>query len=206
MGESLSPGGKTERRDSWVTHSGEETEALGAKLLGTPPGGESPCRVIELRGELGTGKSTFARGVLRALGATGPIKSPSYTLMETYDLPGVQALHLEVLQHGLDVETLALLQLVGAVHGTDVDFVGQAQCAREAALEHLRTRRVAARLENRVEHRAGMPRPQRLQRLRQRRRVMTEVLDHFQPRGVHEQLLPALHAAEARQRRQINRR
>lgn len=96
MGESLSPGGKTERRDSWVTHSGEETEALGAKLLGTPPGGESPCRVIELRGELGTGKSTFARGVLRALGATGPIKSPSYTLMETYDLPGVQALHLDL--------------------------------------------------------------------------------------------------------------
>jgi tRNA threonylcarbamoyladenosine biosynthesis protein TsaE len=92
----LSPGGKTERRDSWVTHSGEETEALGAKLLGTPPGGESPCRVIELRGELGTGKSTFARGVLRALGATGPIKSPSYTLMETYDLPGVQALHLDL--------------------------------------------------------------------------------------------------------------
>ena len=92
----MSPGGKTERRDSWVTDSGEETEALGAKLLGTPPGGESPCRVIELRGELGTGKSTFARGVLRALGATGPIKSPSYTLMETYDLPGVQALHLDM--------------------------------------------------------------------------------------------------------------
>ena len=96
MGESLSPGGKTERRDSWVTHSGEETEALGAKLLGTPPGRNSSCRVIELRGELGTGKSTFARGVLRALGATGPIKSPSYTLMETYDLPGVQALHLDL--------------------------------------------------------------------------------------------------------------
>ena len=92
----MSPGGKTERRDSWVTHSGEETEALGAKLLGTPPGRNSSCRVIELRGELGTGKSTFARGVLRALGATGPIKSPSYTLMETYDLPGVQALHLDL--------------------------------------------------------------------------------------------------------------
>ena len=49
-----------------------------------------------MRGELGTGKSTFARGVLRALGATGPIKSPSYTLLETYELPDVQALHLDL--------------------------------------------------------------------------------------------------------------
>ena len=85
-----------EKRDSWTTRSGEETEALGAKLLGTPPARGSQCRVIELRGELGSGKSTFARGVLRALGATGPIKSPSYTLLETYDLPEVQALHLDL--------------------------------------------------------------------------------------------------------------
>ena len=85
-----------EKRDSWTTRSGEETEALGARLFGTPPPRGSRCRVIELRGELGTGKSTFARGVLRALGATGPIKSPSYTLLETYDLPEVQALHLDL--------------------------------------------------------------------------------------------------------------
>ena len=84
------------QRDTWITHSGEETEALGARLLGTAPARGSQCRVIELRGELGTGKSTFARGVLRALGATGLIKSPSYTLLETYDLPDVQALHLDL--------------------------------------------------------------------------------------------------------------
>ena len=52
--------------------------------------------MIELRGDLGTGKSTFARGVLRALGVKGPIKSPSYTLLETYELPTVQALHLDL--------------------------------------------------------------------------------------------------------------
>lgn len=83
-------------RQAWVTRSGEESEALGAKLLGVPPPPGAPCRVIELQGDLGTGKSTFARGVLRALGVTGPIKSPSYTLLETYDLPGVQALHLDL--------------------------------------------------------------------------------------------------------------
>jgi tRNA threonylcarbamoyladenosine biosynthesis protein TsaE len=85
-----------QRRDTWLTHSGEETETLGASLLGTAPAHDAPCRVIELRGELGTGKSTFARGVLRALGVSGPIKSPTYTLLETYELPAVRALHLDL--------------------------------------------------------------------------------------------------------------
>jgi tRNA threonylcarbamoyladenosine biosynthesis protein TsaE len=82
--------------EAWITRSGEETEALAAQLLGTAPPPGAPCRVVELSGELGTGKSTFARGALRALGVTGAIKSPSYTLLETYELPGFEALHLDL--------------------------------------------------------------------------------------------------------------
>jgi tRNA threonylcarbamoyladenosine biosynthesis protein TsaE len=80
----------------WLTKSGEETEALGARLLATPWATGASCRIVELRGELGAGKSTFARGALRALGAQGPIKSPSYTLLETYELPSVHAVHLDL--------------------------------------------------------------------------------------------------------------
>lgn len=80
----------------WITRSGEETEALAARLLGTPPAPGTACRVVQLSGDLGSGKSTFARGALRALGATGAIKSPSYTLLETYVLPAVEALHLDL--------------------------------------------------------------------------------------------------------------
>ena len=80
----------------WITRSGEETEALAARLLGAAPPPGTPCRVVELSGDLGSGKSTFARGVLRALGATGAIKSPSYTLLETYELPGVEVVHLDL--------------------------------------------------------------------------------------------------------------
>ncbi len=86
----------TEVSQAWLTGSGEETEALGARLLGTAPAPGSPCRLVTLSGELGTGKSTFARGVLRALGATGPIKSPSYTLLELYELPGINVVHLDL--------------------------------------------------------------------------------------------------------------
>ena len=83
-------------REQWNTRSAEETEALAGRLLGIRPAPGTPCRVVELSGELGAGKSTFARGVLRALGVRGPIKSPSYTLIEVYELPGIEVVHLDL--------------------------------------------------------------------------------------------------------------
>jgi len=52
--------------------------------------------VVYLTGELGAGKTTLVRGVLRGLGFTDRVRSPTYTLMESYEFPGRVFHHLDL--------------------------------------------------------------------------------------------------------------
>ena len=83
-----------------VTGSPEETEALAARLAGRL----GPGDVVTISGELGSGKTTFVRGAAHALGVTGPVSSPTFTIGHCYDAPTPVA-HLDLYRiAGLDPE------------------------------------------------------------------------------------------------------
>jgi len=66
-------------------------EALARAL---PP--DATGLLLTLAGELGAGKTTLTRALLRELGAAGPVRSPTYTLFEPYELPGGAVLHVDL--------------------------------------------------------------------------------------------------------------
>ena len=66
--------------------------SLGMQLGSALDGGA----VVYLKGELGAGKTTLVRGVLRGLGFTGRVRSPTYTLVEGYEFPGRMFQHLDL--------------------------------------------------------------------------------------------------------------
>ena len=73
---------KTEK--IFYSHSEEETEKLASEIARTlPPGG-----TVLLRGNLGAGKTVFSRGFARGLGCDDTLSSPTYTIVQEYQLPG----------------------------------------------------------------------------------------------------------------------
>jgi tRNA threonylcarbamoyladenosine biosynthesis protein TsaE len=91
------------------------TEALGHALARSFPGAVRTGAVVFLQGELGAGKTTCVRSLLRALGVTELVRSPTYTLVETYHLAVLTCVHVDLyrLQSLTEVDELGLRDLMG---------------------------------------------------------------------------------------------
>ena len=91
------------------------TIALGAELLDLLTG----APVVFLHGQLGAGKTTLVRGILRAMGHQGSVKSPTYTLLEPYEVGGRTIYHFDLYRIGDSEE----LDFIGIDELMDADAV-----------------------------------------------------------------------------------
>ena len=83
----------TEKTNIHISTSEEETEALGAALAREL----APGSIVLLCGDLGAGKTVFSRGFARGLGVTEPVSSPTYTIVQEYELPtGNRLYHMDL--------------------------------------------------------------------------------------------------------------
>ena len=80
----------------YITHSPEETRALGARLADALQGGE----VIAFTGDLGAGKTAFVSGMARALGVDERVTSPTFTIVNEYEGGRLPLFHFDMYRLG----------------------------------------------------------------------------------------------------------
>jgi tRNA threonylcarbamoyladenosine biosynthesis protein TsaE len=94
-----------------VVGAGVTGAGAGSVQAGAVQGGV----VVYLQGELGAGKTTCVRSLLRSLGVTGLVRSPTYTLVETYRVATLTCVHVDLyrLQSLTEVDELGLRDQLG---------------------------------------------------------------------------------------------
>ncbi len=101
-----------------LARSAHETEAIGAALAEAMPIPAEGPAILYLSGELGTGKTTLARGFLRQRGLADPARSPTFALLECYGLADLVVVHVDLyrLREPQELESLGLRDLARPGH------------------------------------------------------------------------------------------
>lgn len=143
---------RLDKSDKIITlnsHSVSETEAIAGRLVEALAEGG----VVALSGELGSGKTQFVRGLVRALGGDeGQVHSPTFVLMHEYRCPGRRVFHLDAYRVGApDFEAIGFDELLLAAREGDIVAVEWAEKIAELLPPKVISVRISAVA---VDHRA----------------------------------------------------
>lgn len=113
-----------------ITRSARETRALGSRLAAMLRPGDT----VVLQGELGAGKSEFARGIARGLGIAGPVPSPSFTILNAYDEGKIPLYHFDWYRIQ-DAEEISEMGMEEQIGGDGIALIEWSERAPEAVPE-----------------------------------------------------------------------
>jgi tRNA threonylcarbamoyladenosine biosynthesis protein TsaE len=102
-------------KQKYITYSAAQTKNLGKKIIQKISKENKEAVVIALRGELGSGKTTFVQGIAKGLGIKDKILSPTFVLMKKYKIPNSQKrlYHIDCyrIKRAQDLSALSLKKL-----------------------------------------------------------------------------------------------
>jgi tRNA threonylcarbamoyladenosine biosynthesis protein TsaE len=129
----LPDSGSTEALGAALAHAMVTEGTVGAASADSGAGAFGG--VIHLRGELGSGKTTCARSLLHTLGVTGTVRSPTYTLVDTYITPKLNCVHVDLyrLRSSAEVDQLGLRDMTGPGYLMLIEWPEQGGAAVPAA-------------------------------------------------------------------------
>lgn len=128
--------------------SPEDTAQLGEELGEISSHGE----VYTLIGDLGVGKTVFTQGFARGLGITGPVSSPTFTIVQVYDEGRLPFYHFDVYRIG-DVEEMDEIGYEDCFYGEGVSLIEWANLIEEILPEHYRRVTIEKDLEKGFDYR-----------------------------------------------------
>lgn len=123
-----------------TTKTAEETEELGARLARARPSSQGALATVYLSGELGSGKTTLVRGFARAAGVSGPVRSPTYKVLELYPVAAGTLVHLDLyrVQSPQELDSLGLREWAVPQHLWLIEWPEHGAGRLPAADLHLR--------------------------------------------------------------------
>jgi tRNA threonylcarbamoyladenosine biosynthesis protein TsaE len=124
----------------------DATAELGGALARCFPGAAADFVAVHLHGDLGAGKSALARAFLLGVGVPGPVRSPTYSLVETHAAAGTIFVHMDLyrLPDGADLQELGLRDYLQPAHVLLVEWPERGAAGLPPATLAIRLQEVGA--------------------------------------------------------------
>ena len=108
--------------ENYILQDESETLNFGSNIAALIKKSDETIFEFHLQGDLGAGKTTLVRGILRALGWNGSVKSPTYTICEEYEFDQFLILHIDLYRTEID-EDVEMLELNRSFDGKKIIFI-----------------------------------------------------------------------------------